>query len=710
MSGSDKDSGSPSVEPAAGPPYEEEVDEELLALAPPPPSIRQALFVGIILALTVVMIVWFSPELRYFLRSFQGPTHLGEAQDIDTSSLTSHTYVSIDGLPMINETLVFNEGVKWFAQSDTERKMFSLSGQPDIFVQWALPDEQKAYRDPEFDPVTPPIPAFFEGHLIKRGEIGPDFDKVWVFFDCLNVHTISRCKHCLGRTSMDSCREAFTCLERNTPEQCGELLERSADGLASEIEDLEKKVNLGESPQENRKRIAHLRDLEMSLREQGVAVAAVRLEEMAARAEWLLRMVGDEGSERRALESIRTEVLRMQFEDMMSRAGKPASVVDSFKGDDRVQLNQALERYHNLVEAEPAKIENLKALQAVIEIGNGLERLKERLAWLDERIVNIDPTQIDSLKNWKLNPEKSTGAEILAAVEILEQALSKPPIPRAEIGADAGLPAKEPDAGPPAKEPGADIDEIDEPDARRTIQALRSVARRADSLQDRVAFVVPGRIPDFDKWAMKSNTVLHLCRSTSGEGCKIPKGLRTDEIIRALDRLEKMLEGVAPADGEVPVLSSKLDQGIDDLDKIRKGIRELEARLGLVELEVMTPLHALEKSIASLADESDGAPKVARELERVRRMMMERGFYSTQLKGMPEELAAIEKNLDTGILSKLDGRLDALAATVDRSDWVLVDGDVPIDSIWVVFVYLLLGVMIVINVRKLWRFWLAWRA
>ncbi len=61
-------------------------------------------------------------------------------------------------------------------------------------------------------------------------------------------------------------------------------------------------------------------------------------------------------------------------------------------------------------------------------------------------------------------------------------------------------------------------------------------------------------------------------------------------------------------------------------------------------------------------------------------------------------------------MSKLDGRLDALAAAVDRSDWVLVDGDVPIDSIWVVVVYLLLGVMIVINVRKLWRFWLAWRA
>ncbi len=701
MSGSDKDSGSPSVEPAAGPAHEEEVDEELLALAPPPPSIRQALFVGIVLALTIVMLVWFSPELRYFLRSFHGPTHLGEAPDIDTGALSSHTYVSINGLPMISETLVFNEGVKWFAQSDTERKMFSLSGQSDIFVQWAVPDEHKAYRDPEFDPVSPPLPAFFEGHLIKRGEIGPNFDKVWVFFDCLNVHTISRCKYCLGRTSMDSCREAFTCLERNTSEQCGELLERSADGLASEIGDLEKKVSLGESPQEYRKKIAHLRDLEMSLREQGVAVAAVRLEEMSARAERLLRMVGDEGSERRDLESIRAEVLGMQFNDMMTRAGKPASVVDSFKGDDRAKLDLALERYRNLVKAEPAKIENLKALQAVIEIGNGLQRLKERLAWLDERIANLDPTQMGSLKNWKLSPEKSTGAEILAAVEILEQALSKPPIPRAEIGADAG---------PAAKGPGADIDEIDEPDARRTALALRAVSRRADSLQDRVAFVEPGRIPDFDKWAMKSNTVLHLCRSTSRDGCKIPKGLRTDEIIGALDRLEKMLEGVAPVDGEVPPLSSKLDQGIDDLDEIRKGIREIEVRSGMVELEVMEPLHALRKSIASLADKPGGAPEVARELERVRRMMMERGFYSTQLKGMPKELAAIEKTLDAGILSKLDGRLDALAATIDRSDWVLVDGEVPIDNIWVLFIYLLLVVMIVINVKKLWRFWLAWRA
>jgi hypothetical protein len=701
MSGSDKDSGSPSVDPAAGPAREEEVDEELLALAPPPPSIRQALFVGFVLALTIVMLVWFSPELRYFLRSFEGPTHLGEAPDIDTGSLSSHTYVSINGLPMINETLVFNEGVKWFAQSDTERKMFSLSGQPDIFVQWAMPDEHKAYRDPEFDPVSPPLPAFFEGHLIRRGEIGPNFDKVWVFFDCLNVHTISRCKYCLGRTSMDSCREAFTCLERNTPEQCGELLERSADGLASEIGDLENKVSRGESPQENRKRIAHLTDLELSLREQGVAVKAVRLEEMSARADRLLRMVGIGEREKRDLESIRTEVLGLQFEDMTTRAGKPASVVDSFKGDDRAQLDLALERYRKLVEAEPAKIEDLKAIQAVIEIGNGLERLKERLAWLDERIVKLDPAHMGPLKKLKLDPDKSTGAEILAAVEMLEYALSKPPEPREEIGADAG---------PTDERPGTDIDEIDEPDAGRTALALRAVASRADSLQDRVAFVEPGAIPDFDKWATKSNTVLHLCRSTSKDGCKIPKGLRTDEIIGALDRLEKMLEGVVVVDGEVPALSSKLDQGIDDLDEIRKGIRELEARSGMVELEVMEPLHALEKSIASLADEPGGAPEVTRELEQVRRMMMERGFYSTQLKGMPRELAAIEKTLDAGILSKLDERLDALAATIDRSDWVLVDGDVPIDNIWVLFIYLLLVVMIVINVKKLWRFWLAWRA
>ncbi len=701
MSGPDKDSGSPSVESATGPAYQEEVDEELLALAPPPPSIRQALFVGIILALTIVMLVWFSPELRYFLRSFEGPVHLGEAPDIDTGALSSHSYVSLNGLPMINETLVFNEGVKWFAQSDTERKMFSLSGQPDIFVQWAMSDEHKAYRDPEFDPVSPPLPAFFEGHLIKRGEIGPNFDKVWVFFDCLNVHTVSRCKYCLGRVSMDSCREAFTCLERNTSDQCGEFLERSAEGLASEIGDLENKVSSGENPQENRKKIAHLTDLKMSLREQGVAVKAVRLEEMFARADRLLRMVGDGERERRDLESIRTEVLGMQFEDMAIRAGKPASVVDSFKGDDRAQLDLALERYKNLVKAEPAKIEDLKAIQAVIEIGNGLQRLKERLAWIDERIVRHDPVHMEPLKKLKLDPEKSTGAQILAAVEMLEQALSKPSDLREEIDADAG---------PTDEKPGADIDEIDEPDVKRAVLALRAVASRADSLQDRVAFVEPGAIPDFDKWAMKSNTVLHLCRSTSKDGCKIPKGLRTDEIIGALDRLEKMLEGVVPEDVEVPALSSKLDQGIDDLDEIKKGIRELEARSGLVELEVMEPLLALQESIASLADKPGGARKDVRELERVKRIMMERGFYSTQLKGMPEELAAIEKNLDAGKLSKLDERLDALGSTIDRSDWVLVDGDVPIDNIWVVFVYLLLVVMIVINLKKLWRFWLAWRA
>ena len=189
----------------------DDIDEELINLSAPPPDLRLLVFTLVILILSGVMAYWFLPEAKYLASAFRDPIPLGEAADIKVENLKNHTYVSVDGFPLIQRTLMFKEGVKWFTLSDNTRKFFPLAGQPHLYVQWAETDKHKAYRDPETQPGTLGPPAHFEGHLILREDLGENFDRIWVFYDCLKYHYIGRCNYCLGKISMDQCRDAFAC-------------------------------------------------------------------------------------------------------------------------------------------------------------------------------------------------------------------------------------------------------------------------------------------------------------------------------------------------------------------------------------------------------------------------------------------------------------------------------------------------------------------
>ena len=173
--------------------HEEEVDEELLALAPPPPGMRQVFFILVILAFSILILVLFFPELRYFAKGFDDPVALGEASDVDLNAFQKESYVSVEGLPLVNRTLSFSTGAKWFS-GDIFRKMAPLSGQPNLLVQWSShnPDIRQLK-----DTMSPP--AAFAGRLKHREDLGRNYDKFWPFHDCLQMHSTSRCKYCIGR-------------------------------------------------------------------------------------------------------------------------------------------------------------------------------------------------------------------------------------------------------------------------------------------------------------------------------------------------------------------------------------------------------------------------------------------------------------------------------------------------------------------------------
>ena len=181
QSGTDRTKAQESAESSAAQ-RDDYVDQELMNLSTAPPRLSHIIIPGLLAAMSVVMLVLFYPDFKYLLHGFGKPRHLGDAAEIDLKKLESNTYVSVEGIPWITKTIAFNEGVKWFAMSDNSQKLFPLSGQSSLFVQWTVPDKDKMYRDPRTDPGSPLLPGYFEGHLLRRGDLGRNYGKVWVFF------------------------------------------------------------------------------------------------------------------------------------------------------------------------------------------------------------------------------------------------------------------------------------------------------------------------------------------------------------------------------------------------------------------------------------------------------------------------------------------------------------------------------------------------
>ena len=157
------------------------IDEELLDLSGPPVSLRYGLITLLVIGLSIVMLVWFFPEFKYLMSGIGGPRPLKDAADIDLSTLENNTYVSVEGIPWVTKTVAYQDGIKWFALSDTSRKLFPLMGQRKLLVRWTVPQKDKAYRDPQVNPSSPALPGYFEGHLLRYDNYSSRYQHIWNF-------------------------------------------------------------------------------------------------------------------------------------------------------------------------------------------------------------------------------------------------------------------------------------------------------------------------------------------------------------------------------------------------------------------------------------------------------------------------------------------------------------------------------------------------
>jgi hypothetical protein len=157
------------------------VDNELLTLPEPPPSIFYGLFTLLIIVMSVVMLYWFRDDFEYLLQGLSEPTPLGDASEIDMSKLEHNTFVTLEGIPWVTRSITMNER-RWFFSADKLR-VFPIIGQASLFVQWIVPQEDQAWRNPKTDPSNPSWPGFFRGRLVRHDRYDRSYIEVWRFIE-----------------------------------------------------------------------------------------------------------------------------------------------------------------------------------------------------------------------------------------------------------------------------------------------------------------------------------------------------------------------------------------------------------------------------------------------------------------------------------------------------------------------------------------------
>ncbi|MDJ0761811.1 MAG: hypothetical protein QNJ97_02385 [Myxococcota bacterium] len=689
---------------------DEDIDEELLAMAGPPPSLRYGVFTGLVIALTIAMLVWFFPELKFLSRITEPPTPLGEAADLDLNTLTSNTFVALDGLPLMSKAIEFRDGIRWFSMSDNTRHFFPLTGKPQLFVQWKESDEHKAFRDPAVNPVRPGPPSHFEGHLVSRADlIDTNYERIFVFYDCLKVHPLRRCNHCLGKASLAECREFFTCIERYTAEQCVALLDASENPMDETIADLKDKVASGENADANRQKIAALEDTRLALREHHIGVASMLLEELATKAGKLSDAKDRlRAEDRAALSSLRSEILSLSFNELKVKAAGPVKHIDALPAEDRQALDTAYETL-NKKRAEAAELKRQqRLLREYAEVGEKIEKTKKRISQLQAAIADAPADKIAALATSSIDPQSVDGSKIANDLSRLEAILLTPkPATTADAGpADAGPQASEPTAGQTTARNGpqknkavgrARLTAENSPVFQTLIAPLTALSTRLETLQAKLAGLRPQAVEAFDRWVLEPDIL-----------GQIPKELKEEKIIVSIARIEQMLGPASAPEGGFGSLLKRINQGVDALKAVQKQIAVLEATPGMREMTVVADLKALDVSFNAGQPEKDPTAFEAG-LSGATLNLIEKNLYPLQLKGHLDQMAALEALLEKEKLGDIASRLGNIAATVETGDWVLFSDRIPLDKAWVALVYLVLITMLAFNVRKFWYFWITWK-
>jgi len=570
----------------------------------------------------------------------------------------------VDGVPLVNRTVTFRTGVKWFS-ADIYRKMAPLSGTPDLLAQWHTSDPSI----PQIKDVLTP-PSRFTGRLKRRDTLSRDYDRFWTFFDCLRLHDTHQCKYCVGRRDMDDCRPVFTCVDNYPIELCDQTAFHTREQLAEKVAEYEDRQDGTEAV---KTRLTELQRALDAVDRIALLSDLVLLDELYRRLDYL--DVPDEKQD--VVLRLRKELLRLRTAALEARMLGPSRLIASLSPTLRGELKATARRIRETekrlrdIEAERRRVEPLADVtRELMDFLHLLEELKERLAG--------EGVPVDALKGWTLDTA-GPGATIVAKTEELESLLAG--VKRVKEEAAGEQPGTPEEAVAPALPVDPDIERI-----RGVIDALKERVNRVGSRLDSLS---PGGVPAFDRWASSVDIVGSL-----------PKALRAGRVFGALENLEKWAS-------DAPGGDTSLRRSARSLAEEEAGLKEERNRLqkasGLLEMALVDDLSALKKAVADAGDD--------RTLRAADDQLMDLTalFATTDLDpaGMenhPAEAAACAALIEKADLASLRSRVEALESAFGRPVMVILDEEHPGSSPWILFVYLVVPVMIVLNLRRLARF------
>ncbi|MBN2340448.1 MAG: hypothetical protein JXX29_01155 [Deltaproteobacteria bacterium] len=699
---------------------DESIDEELLALSAPPPSPQHAIFILIILGFSCLVLYLFWPELTYFVKGFSDPTRLGEAADLESKQLASDSYVQVEGVPLVNRTVTFSTGTKWFS-GDIYRKMAPLSGNPNLLVQWHThnPNIKQAK-----DELTPP--SDFAGRLKKRSDLSENYNKFWPFYDCLKLHSTSQCKFCIGKNDLDACRPIFTCVDNYPIEVCDHTAFFTKEQVSEKIQKLKADIqsrasaDLAAELEMNEKALAAFDNID-------VLSDFVLLEELFDRL-GQLNLPDDARGDAFALQK---QIFDTQVRALEIRLQTPLAKIDGLSGALKNKLAQAQQSLH----AAEIDISALEAQQSklgpLVDVYNELTEFVALVKELQEKLRRFDDDS-KSLEKWSLTGEE-TGAELLAKVRDLSALIAtlkltpKPQATAESVAADTDSDAADTDGATldagevaTAVETGAaDTDAVSGEETGATVAGKPSVdaenaaAPLADSILARIdgqlnqatqrvaqlgrkmIAIAPGDVPELDTWAKSTDIVGTL-----------PKPLRADHVFKAFEKLLKMTDGFEPHETES--LKTRYKKISASLKEKRKAVTTLKATSGLAELRLVTEFRTLQNVQSAVKDESSLKVAVT-EWRKLTGAYVREEFYPWDLSNYPKEKAALAGLIQKADLPALQTRVKQFEDRYATPMYVLLDDEKPTDNPWILFVYIIVPIMIFINFRKLLRFIAEWR-
>ncbi|MBN2801508.1 MAG: hypothetical protein JXR91_00285 [Deltaproteobacteria bacterium] len=686
----------------------DDIDEELMALAPPPPAIQEAIFIMVILGFSIFILYLFFPQAKYFVKAFSKPENLGDAANINTAKLAGDSYVRVEGMPLVNRTVTFSTGTKWFS-GDIYRKMAPVGGNSSLLAQWHTPNPNIKQ---EKDILTPP--SDFAGRLKKREELSKNYNKFWPFFDCLNFHDTSQCKFCIGKKSLDDCRPVFTCVDNYPIELCDITAFNSKEEIETRIAKLDEQLNTSK----NDSIVTEIASYKVALNAVEnieLLTQQVKLEEYFTRLERLAAY--NKGN--KDIEALQLEILDKMTDELSVLFIEPNNKLKSLSKPIREKLENAI---HNMDEAnEKLKIISIekKKLGPLVDVNR---ELADFIVVIDETISKLKlGKDVDSLiSGWKLNNDASgdeiynkvltLNASVIKSINLIKDNESNVNTDQVDKDKESDEKINEPDSDNikdsdirsaeaidktqgDAEVADSDIAQLSS-EAQRVIDNLFTLRNRLTTLGRKINTLNPGDSKELDKWADKTDIVGSL-----------PKALRAQRVITSVQKIEGFVKDTKESTDIS--LKQRYKKLLADEKENREKVKTTGLLSGVEEFKIIKDFENLKSKKERFIEGRDFS-EYSKRLFSLFEIYKSKDFYPADLGNHAEVKSSLIKFFKNCKMDQYDTKISSLEMKIGRPVFVLLDGEKPGDNLWILFVYLIIPVLMFVNIRRLLRFIRFW--